>query len=123
LGPMQPTDLSPVLHLQHPFQDQGGRGSTFPDPYGVTLQEAATTERPGPSITLQEVLDFVTSAEADIPIVVDGGVCPLANHLTIVRCAADGAEMTREGVVHPRAVAAVLGWDATERRSEEVARR
>ncbi|MEV6631588.1 Sua5/YciO/YrdC/YwlC family protein [Actinoplanes sp. NPDC051470] len=69
-----------------------------------------STERPGPSITLQEVLDFVTSAEADIPIVVDGGVCPIANHLTIVRCSAAGTEITREGVVHRRAVFAVIGW-------------
>jgi L-threonylcarbamoyladenylate synthase len=77
-------------------------------PIAATSANVSGTEGTAPSITLEEVLDFVTSTEADLPIVVDGGVCPIANHLTIVRCTSDGADVTRDGVVHPRAVATVL---------------
>jgi hypothetical protein len=38
---MQPTDLGPILHLQHPFKIKQG-GSTFREPHGVSFQEAAT---------------------------------------------------------------------------------
>ena len=83
-------------------------------PIAATSANLSGTQRPGPSVSLEEVLDFATSAKAEIPVVVDGGVCPMVNHLTIVRCTVDGAEVTREGLVHPRAVAAVLGeeWRA-----------
>jgi L-threonylcarbamoyladenylate synthase len=77
-------------------------------PIAATSANVSGTEGTAPSITLKEVLDFVTGTEADLPIVVDGGVCPIANHLTIVRCTSDGADVTRDGVVHPRAVATVL---------------
>jgi L-threonylcarbamoyladenylate synthase len=77
-------------------------------PIAATSANVSGTEGTAPSITLEEVLDFVTGTEADLPIVVDGGVCPIANHLTIVRCTSDGADVTRDGVVHPRAVATVL---------------
>ncbi|MCM4084546.1 L-threonylcarbamoyladenylate synthase [Paractinoplanes hotanensis] len=79
-------------------------------PIAATSANVSGTEGTAPSITLEEVLNFVASTEADLPIVVDGGVCPIANHLTIVRCTAGDTEVVREGVVHPRAVAAVLGW-------------
>ena len=84
-------------------------------PIAATSANVSGTEGTAPSITLEEVLNFVASTEADLPIVVDGGVCPIANHLTIVRCTADGTEIAREGVVHARAVAAVLGGDAMEK--------
>jgi L-threonylcarbamoyladenylate synthase len=83
-------------------------------PIAATSANVSGTEGTGPSITLEEVLDFVASTEADLPIVVDGGVCPIANHLTIVRCTADDTEMVREGVVHPRAVTVVLGRAALD---------
>jgi L-threonylcarbamoyladenylate synthase len=83
-------------------------------PIAATSANLSGTERPGPSVSLEEVLDFAISAKAEIPVVVDGGVCPMVNHLTIGRCTAGGAEVAREGAVHLRAVAAVLGeeWRA-----------
>lgn len=39
----------------------------------------------------------------------DGGVCPAANHLTIVDCASDQTHLVRAGLVHPRAVTSVVG--------------
>ncbi|MGW6843874.1 hypothetical protein [Streptomyces sp. NPDC054958] len=38
-----------------------------------------------------------------------GGVCPAANHLTIVDCASDQTHLVRASLVHPRAVASVIG--------------
>lgn len=75
----------------------------------ATSANLSGPDGPGPSVSLKEVLDFVATAKADIPIVIDDGVCPIVNHLTIVRCTTDGAELVREGVIHARAVAAVLG--------------
>lgn len=62
----------------------------------------------GPSITLAEVRDFVTDTEVEVPVVVDGGICPTANHLTVVRCASSRTELVREGTLHTRAVSAAL---------------
>ncbi|MEU4358742.1 hypothetical protein [Streptomyces virginiae] len=53
---------------------------------------------------------FSTLASVDLDaVVMDGGVCPAANHLTIVDCADDQTHLIRAGLVHPRAVASVLG--------------
>jgi L-threonylcarbamoyladenylate synthase len=82
-------------------------------PIAATSANISGTDGPGPSISLAEVREFVEAAGADIPIVVDGGVCPIANHLTIVSCTNDRAELVREGVLHARAVAAVLRRDRT----------
>lgn len=84
-------------------------------PIAATSANVSGTEGTAPSITLEEVLNFVASTEADLPIVVDGGVCPIANHLTIVRCAAEETDIVREGIVHRRAVAAVLGQTTLDR--------
>ncbi|MGW6574048.1 L-threonylcarbamoyladenylate synthase [Streptomyces sp. NPDC054945] len=93
-----------------------------PDPLGALARAvpgllAATTvnvsgdggpDDRGPAITLAEVEDFLTSAGVDA-VVMDGGVCPAANHLTIVDCAGDRTHLVRAGLVHPRAVASVVG--------------
>ncbi|MFE4205476.1 hypothetical protein ACFRSX_30915 [Streptomyces goshikiensis] len=65
-----------------------------------------TTEAP-PS-TLAEVEEFPTGARLDV-VVMDGGVCPAANHLTIGDGASDQAHLVCVGLVHPRAVVSVLG--------------
>jgi L-threonylcarbamoyladenylate synthase len=122
-----PGDLALLLPWRHPAEGERHQAVGTPEalvtvapgvlgelatltavPIAATSANVSGTEGTAPSITLEEVLDFVTSTEADLPIVVDGGVCPIANHLTIVRCTSDGADVTRDGVVHPRAVATVL---------------
>ncbi|MEV0982582.1 hypothetical protein [Streptomyces sp. NPDC049915] len=62
----------------------------------------------GLAITLAEVDEFLTGAGLDA-VVMDGGVCPAANHLTIIDCAGEQARLVRAGLVHPRAVASVIG--------------
>ncbi|MEU2391846.1 Sua5/YciO/YrdC/YwlC family protein [Streptomyces sp. NPDC007369] len=69
--------------------------------------DAGPTDR-GPAITLAEVEEFLTGASLDA-VVMDGGVCPAANHLTIVDCASEQTRLVRSGLVHPRAVASVVG--------------
>jgi L-threonylcarbamoyladenylate synthase len=79
----------------------------------TTVPLAATTANisggpdapgPGPAITVDEVIAFAQ----DIDVVIDGGICPLSLHLTIVDCTGPQAILSRSGVVSDRAVAAVL---------------
>ncbi|MEU2455734.1 Sua5/YciO/YrdC/YwlC family protein [Streptomyces sp. NPDC012765] len=74
----------------------------------VNVSGDAGPDDRGPAITLAEVEDFLTGAGLDA-VVMDGGVCPAANHLTIVDCAGDQTHLVRAGLVHPRAVASVVG--------------
>jgi L-threonylcarbamoyladenylate synthase len=66
------------------------------------------TDSAGPAITTAEVQHFVAEAGINIAYCVDGGICPLAHHLTIVDCTATEAKIIRSGVVHERAVKAAL---------------
>lgn len=63
-----------------------------------------------PAITAAEVHAFAAGAEAPIDLLIDGGICPLATHMTIVDCGIPDAPpvITREGTVHRRAIAAAL---------------
>jgi L-threonylcarbamoyladenylate synthase len=63
----------------------------------------------GPAISLAEVEEFLTDSGLDVPVVIDGGICPAANHMTIIDCSQDKASLVRAGTVHERAVAAALG--------------
>ncbi|MBT2404623.1 MULTISPECIES: L-threonylcarbamoyladenylate synthase [unclassified Streptomyces] len=74
----------------------------------VNVSGDAGPDDRGPAITLAEVEEFLTEAGLDA-VVMDGGVCPAANHLTIVDCASDQTHLVRAGLVHPRAVASVIG--------------
>ncbi|MGW7318181.1 L-threonylcarbamoyladenylate synthase [Streptomyces sp. NPDC054865] len=74
----------------------------------VNVSGDAGPDDRGPAITLAEVEEFLTEAGLDA-VVMDGGVCPAANHLTIVDCADDRTHLVRAGLVHPRAVASALG--------------
>ncbi|WP_344662313.1 hypothetical protein [Catenulispora subtropica] len=47
----------------------------------------------------------MTEAGLSVSVVI-GGVCPAANHMTIVDCS---GEIVRAGVVHERAIEAALG--------------
>ncbi|WP_367132929.1 MULTISPECIES: L-threonylcarbamoyladenylate synthase [Streptomyces] len=63
-----------------------------------------------PALTVAEVAAFKTRRSAPIAAVIDGGICPQGQHMTIIDCPAGGPTVVRrEGTVHPRAVRAALG--------------
>ena len=68
----------------------------------------AHSSHPGPAITLTEVQSFLAGSRLDVAVTIDGGICPLADHMTIVDCTQPAARITRTGVVHQRAVHAAL---------------
>lgn len=65
-------------------------------------------EGPVPAITVGEVRRFLTESGIGDATVIDGGICPTANHLTIVDCTEHRPRIVRHGVVHERAIAAAL---------------
>ncbi|MFJ6212060.1 L-threonylcarbamoyladenylate synthase [Streptomyces sp. NPDC092296] len=73
----------------------------------------AGTNAPGPAITAEEVRGFLESTGVRATVLLDGGVSPAANHLTIVDCSTPAARLVRPGLVHERALAAVLGRKLT----------
>jgi len=74
----------------------------------ANVSDPANTDSAGPAITTAEVEQFVSDAGIEVAYCIDGGVCPLAQHLTIVDCTAAEARLVRSGVVHARAVNAVI---------------
>jgi L-threonylcarbamoyladenylate synthase len=89
----------------------GALARLSPAPIAATtanISDATSTASAGPAITPAEVQQFVTEAQLDIAYLIDGGTCPLANHMTIVDCTSN-ATIIRNGVVHERAVRAALG--------------
>jgi L-threonylcarbamoyladenylate synthase len=62
----------------------------------------------GPAITPMEVKQFVDATGVEVEYCVDGGICPLANHLTIVDCTSHSSQVIRSGVVHDRAIEVAL---------------
>ncbi|MFD4136543.1 L-threonylcarbamoyladenylate synthase [Streptomyces goshikiensis] len=74
----------------------------------VNVSGDAGPDDRGPAITLAEVEEFLTGTGLDA-VVMDGGVCPAANHLTIIDCTSDQTHLVRAGLVHPRAIASVIG--------------
>lgn len=79
----------------------------------VNLSGDAHTDAPGPAITIEEVHAFLKLSATPVSVVLDGGVCPSANHLTIVDCATTKVRLVRAGLVHERAVSAALGRELT----------
>ncbi|MFC4512191.1 L-threonylcarbamoyladenylate synthase [Streptomyces ehimensis] len=68
-----------------------------------------------PALTGADVATFNTCTSAGIAAVIDDGICPLAQHMTIVDCPVDAAaRIHRHGTVHPRAVDAALTTAAVE---------
>lgn len=63
---------------------------------------------PGPAITVQQVHAFLAISGLKVGVIVDGGVCPAANHMTIVDCFTPEARLVRTGLVHQRAISAAL---------------
>jgi L-threonylcarbamoyladenylate synthase len=74
----------------------------------VNVSGDAHLDAPGPSITIDEVQDFLKLTEVPVSVVLDGGVCPAADHLTIVDCVTPEARLVRAGLVHERALSAAL---------------
>jgi len=65
-----------------------------------------------PALTPAEVARFVERTSTPVDLLVDGGICPLGVGLTVVDCATT-PQVVREGAVHPRAITAALGTEAT----------
>jgi L-threonylcarbamoyladenylate synthase len=74
----------------------------------VNISGDASLDAPGPAITTTEVNDFLNLTGIAVSVILDGGICPAANHLTIVDCSATDARLDRPGLVHERAIAAAL---------------
>ncbi|BCB74536.1 hypothetical protein GCM10022251_81260 [Phytohabitans flavus] len=79
----------------------------------ATSANFSGTDGPGPSISIDEVREFVAASGADVSVAIDDGVCPTADHLTIISCTTAHAQLAREGIVHTRAVATVLRRELT----------
>jgi len=121
-----PGDLALVLSWRsvrsgHALESVGVPGALVtvdPGPLGMLAARsrvpiAATTasisggnsiDTPGPAITPAEVERFVIETGTDVAYCVDGGICPLVHHLTVVDCTGDEPKVVRPGVVHERAI-------------------
>ncbi|MEU9079662.1 Sua5/YciO/YrdC/YwlC family protein [Kitasatospora sp. NPDC048538] len=75
----------------------------------VNISGDAGIDARGPAISPEEVADFLSLTGVKATVILDGGVCPAANHLTIIDCSTADARLVRAGLVHERAVEAVLG--------------
>ena len=75
----------------------------------VNVSNSLSEYGTSPAITLAEVEQFAAETGTDIAYAINGGICPLANHLTIIDCTGPEPTTTRAGVVHNRSVAVVLG--------------
>lgn len=74
----------------------------------VNVSGDAGPDDPGPAITVAEVEWFVALTAVEVSFCVDGGVCPAADHLTIVDCSESEPSLRRSGVIHDRAIWAAL---------------
>ncbi|GIJ30800.1 hypothetical protein Vqi01_59620 [Micromonospora qiuiae] len=74
----------------------------------TTANRSDPTNTLGPAITAAEVESFVSESQTSVAYCIDGGISPLANHLTIVDCTETQATITRPGVVHHRAINAAI---------------
>lgn len=74
----------------------------------ANVSDPSNTAAVGPAITAAEVQQFVAEAAVDAAYCVDGGVSPLAQHLTIVDCTGTAPMLIRAGVIHERAVQAAI---------------
>jgi L-threonylcarbamoyladenylate synthase len=108
---------------QHPAVGSPALSTNAPGPLGalaaaartpvaattVNISGDAAVDAPGPAITVGEVREFLAMSGVKATVILDGGVSPTANHLTIVDCSTPVARLVRAGLVHERAISAVLG--------------
>lgn len=69
---------------------------------------SSDTASPGPAITTEEVRWFLDTTALQVAYCIEGGISPLAHHLTIVDCTGPHPEITRTGAIHERAIEAAL---------------
>lgn len=74
----------------------------------ANISDPTNTEAAGPAITTTEVWQFVSEAAIDVAYCMDGGICPLAQHLTVIDCTGTAPTLIRSGVVHERAIRAAV---------------
>ncbi|AYF30434.1 translation factor Sua5 [Micromonospora tulbaghiae] len=74
----------------------------------ANISDPSNTNAAGPAITTADVQQFVSEAGIDVAYCLDGGVCPLAHHLTIVDCTGTAPMLIRSGVVHQRSIQAAI---------------
>lgn len=74
----------------------------------VSRSDADDPAERQPALTPAEVERFIARSAIPVATVVDGGVCPLGQGLTVVDCSSSTPQIVREGAVHPRAINAVL---------------
>lgn len=74
----------------------------------ANISGEATAGGTPPAITFSEVKQFVQTSGTDVAVCIDGGICPAANHLTVVDCTTEDIRVARSGLVHERAIAAAL---------------
>ncbi len=80
-----------------------------------SISTPAATADDHPALTADQVAAFDAQAGAGIAAVVDGGICPQGQHMTIVDCPhRQSARLHREGTVHSRAIAAALTEGASD---------
>ena len=87
----------------------GDMANRSPVPLAATTVSfsGAPAQEDGPAITPGQVQRFVDTAGIAVAYCIDGGVTPLAHHLTIIDCASPRARLIRHGVIHDRAVLSV----------------
>ncbi|MDG4793477.1 Sua5/YciO/YrdC/YwlC family protein [Micromonospora sp. WMMD1082] len=86
----------------------------------TTANRSDPSSTTGPAITAEEVQQFVTEAGINVAYCINGGISPLAHHLTIIDCTEPHAKIVRSGVVHDRAVNAAIAAVATGAGTEAV---
>nr|WP_145491727.1 MULTISPECIES: Sua5/YciO/YrdC/YwlC family protein [Streptomyces] len=74
----------------------------------VSFSTGSAGPLPAPAISLGEVQNFLIASSLTSALVVDGGICPAANHLTVVDCSGGAPRTVRAGEVHQRAIDAAL---------------
>ncbi|MGW3499050.1 L-threonylcarbamoyladenylate synthase [Streptomyces sp. NPDC001020] len=80
-----------------------------------SISTPAATADDHPALTADHVAAFNAQTGARIAAVIDAGICPQGQHMTIVDCPHDQpARLHREGTVHPRAIAAALTEGASD---------
>lgn len=89
----------------------GALAATVGEPLAATsanISGDAGPEDPGPAIFIDDVNAFLAESGIEVGMVIDGGICPAANHTTIVDCFTDEPTLVRTGLVHQRAIDAAL---------------
>jgi L-threonylcarbamoyladenylate synthase len=85
----------------------------------VNVSNSLTETGSSPAITLAEAEQFAAETHTDIAYAIKGGICPLANQLTIIDCTTTEPTTSRAGLVHSRAITAALR-NAVQPQSDEL---